>query len=56
MPCTAIVDRFLANKVKKNSLTIIEKYHFEDYSSASEFVRNLKRLDSRVITTKVLED
>jgi hypothetical protein len=53
MKCRAVVDRFVSAKIKNNSLTITEKYHFDDEPSAIFFLNGLKKLDRRVISYKI---
>jgi hypothetical protein len=48
-----VVERYISNKVKKNSLTIVEKYPFDDYPEAAFFASNLKRIDGRVINYRI---
>jgi hypothetical protein len=55
MSCIATVDRFISDRVKKGSLTVTDKYRFEDYDSAIEFARALKRVDRRVINYRIRE-
>jgi hypothetical protein len=55
MACVAIVERFISNKIKTNSLTVVEKYHLDDYESASFFASNLKKIDSRVVNYRIKE-
>ena len=55
MAAVAIVDRFVSNKIKKNSLAVVDRYHFDDARTATEFAAGLKRLDGRVIGYTIKE-
>lgn len=53
MACVAIIDMYINNKIKRNSLTITEKYHFEDEIAARSFANTLKNIDPRIINYKI---
>lgn len=49
----AVVNRYMKNDFRPNSLTVIDKYPFADPEDAREFVKNLKRIDRRIISANV---
>ena len=49
----AIIDRYIKDEIKPNSLTIREKYHFADATDASYFIKTIRNLDRRVVATSL---
>lgn len=53
MRITAVVNRYLTTDIRPNSLTVVDRYPFGDVSSARDFVSMIKKVDRRVVQTKL---
>lgn len=53
MRIVAVIDRYMTDNVRPNSLTIVEKYPFSDLSTARDFVSSIRKIDRRVCSANI---